>query len=55
MGNIYVLVQVNNTTCAHRQLRIINNNGDRVCLHCGKTIYLPLYYGIVNERDFPTA
>ncbi|MDF2452909.1 MAG: hypothetical protein K0S26_2413 [Bacteroidota bacterium] len=49
IGNVFILQITNVSECAHRQVRIINDSGDKVCLHCGKKIHDPLYAGILSN------
>lgn len=55
IGNVFVLQITRASECAHREVRIINDSGDKVCLHCGKTIHNRLYAGILNNEIFHAA
>jgi hypothetical protein len=55
IGNVLVLQITRAAECAHREVRILNDSGDRVCLHCGKSIHHPLYAAIVNRDIFNAA
>lgn len=55
INNNFILEIVKASTCAHSYSLIIDESGDRVCSHCGETIYLALYRGIITDSYFPAA
>ncbi|MCD6019573.1 MAG: hypothetical protein K0S53_2694 [Bacteroidetes bacterium] len=55
IGNVFVLQITRAAQCAHRDVRIINDSGDKVCLHCGKRIHDHLYPGILKNDMFHAA